>query len=105
MKKILLATTMLIGTAGFAAAEVSVSGDARMGITKSEGADAQFSNRARVKFSLSGESDSGIAFSASFRADNAGDASSGTAGTVSISGAFGIRLEGATPTTDRKSVV
>jgi outer membrane protein OmpU len=89
MKKILLATTMLIGTAGFAAAEVSVSGDARMGIEKTEGSDAVFSNRARVKFSLSGETDGGIAFGAGFRADNAAGAAGGSAGAVSISGAFG----------------
>ena len=80
---------MLVGAAGFAAAEVSLSGDARMGITKAEGADAQFSNRARVKFSMSGESDSGISYAASFRADNAAGAAAGTAGAVSISGAFG----------------
>jgi len=89
MKKILLATTMLIGTAGFAAAEVSVSGDARMGITKTEGSDAVFAHRARVKFSLSGETDSGLAFAAGFRAHEAGSAKDGEAGTVSISGAFG----------------
>ncbi|MBC7677185.1 MAG: hypothetical protein H7173_14205, partial [Rhodoferax sp.] len=32
MKKILLATTLLAATTGFAAAEVTLSGDARMGI-------------------------------------------------------------------------
>jgi outer membrane protein OmpU len=89
MKKILLATTMLAATAGFAAAEVTLSGDARMGITKSEGADAVFSNRARVKFSMSGETDGGLSFGASFRAADAVGAGSGTKGTVSLSGAFG----------------
>jgi outer membrane protein OmpU len=91
MKKILLATTMLIGTAGFAAAEVSVSGDARMGITKADtaGAKAQFNSRARVAFSMSGETDGGLAFGASLRADNSGPASNGSAGSVFISGAFG----------------
>jgi len=90
MKKILLATTMLIGTAGFAAAEVSVSGNARMGIVDNGGAaGAEFNSRARVGFSLSGETDGGLSFAASFRADNAGAAAGGTAGTVSISGAFG----------------
>lgn len=89
MKKLLLATTMIVGTAGFAAAEVSLSGDARMGITKAEGADAVFSNRARVKFSLSGETESGLSFGASFRAHQAGGAEAGNNGAVSVSGAFG----------------
>ncbi|MEY4872790.1 MAG: hypothetical protein RLZZ563_2120, partial [Pseudomonadota bacterium] len=62
MKKILLATTMLAATAGFAAAEVSLSGDARMGITKVDGSDAVLNHRARVKFSLSGETDNGLSF-------------------------------------------
>lgn len=89
MKKLLLATTMIVGTAGFAAAEVSLSGDARMGITKSETSDAVFSNRARVKFSMSGETDNGLSFGASFRAGDAAGAASGTKGAVSLSGAFG----------------
>ena len=37
MKKILLATTMLASVAGYAAADVSVSGDARMGVVSTEG--------------------------------------------------------------------
>jgi len=63
---------MLIGTAGFAAAEVSISGNARMGIVDDgSAAGAVFNSRARVAFSLSGETDSGLSFGASFRADNA----------------------------------
>lgn len=89
MKKLLLATTMIVGTAGFAAAEVTLSGDARMGITKAEGSDAVFSNRARVKFTLSGETDTGLSFGASFRAGDAAGAAAGAKGTVSVSGAFG----------------
>lgn len=99
MKKVLLATTMLVAGASVAAAEVTVSGDARMGIVKSgsdnaatlstnEGA-AQFTSRARVTFTLSAESDSGLSYGATFRADNASGAASGTAGSVFISGAFG----------------
>lgn len=89
MKKILLATTMLVGTAGFAAAEVTLSGDARMGITGASDGDTTYSSRARVSFNASGETDGGLAFGASFRADNAGGASTGDAGSVYISGAFG----------------
>jgi outer membrane protein OmpU len=90
MKKLLLATSALVMTSGFAVAEVTLSGDARMGIIDDFGATGPvFSSRARVKFTLSGESDAGFSFGASFRADNAGPASSGTAGSVFISGAFG----------------
>ena len=98
MKKILLATTLLAATTGFAAAEVTLSGDARMGIISNfdnaataaiDESDLQFTSRARVKFTLSGSTDGGLEFGASFRADNAAGAASGTAGSVFISGAFG----------------
>jgi outer membrane protein OmpU len=96
MKKILLATSALVLTAGFAsAAEVTLSGDARMGILDDFGATGPvFNSRARVTFTLSGESDSGFSFGASFRADNAGasvdeGAEIGQAGKVFVSGAFG----------------
>lgn len=99
MKKVLLATTMLVAGASIAAADVTLSGDARMGILSrgsdnaatrntDEGAVA-FTSRARVAFTLSGESDSGLSFGGTFRADNAAGAAAGTAGNVFISGAFG----------------
>ena len=108
MKFILLATSAVALTAGFASAEVTLSGDARMGIISGfdlaladdpltagvdesliDESDLQFTSRARVKFTLSGSTDSGLEFGASFRADNAVGASAGTAGSVFISGAFG----------------
>jgi len=90
MKRFLATTTILALSAGFASAEVTLSGDARMGIISDfGGADTAFTSRARVKFTLSGESDSGFSFGASFRANNAADAAGGTAGEVFISGAFG----------------
>ena len=46
-------------------------------------------NRMRVSFSGSGETDSGIAFGASIRADNAGGGNLGTGGSQFVSGAFG----------------
>ena len=46
-------------------------------------------NRVRVAFSLSGETDSGLAFGASIRADNAGTGNSGTGGSQYLSGSFG----------------
>jgi outer membrane protein OmpU len=88
MKKILLATTILSMSAGFAAADVAVSGDARMGIVSSDG-NSTFSSRVRFSFSGSGTTDGGLAFGGSARADNASGASGGTAGSVFISGAFG----------------
>lgn len=113
MKKFLLATSVLVATAGVAAAEVTLSGDARMGVIDPFGEqDISFTSRARVTFTLSGESDSGLAFGGSFRADNAGGltiqngvdgvfdptdpddlnvggATLGRAGSVFISGTFG----------------
>jgi outer membrane protein OmpU len=90
MKKILLATSALAMTAGFAAAEVTLSGSARMGVIQDFGdVDAGFTSRARVEFTLSGETDTGLSFGASFRADNASAANSGDGGSVYISGAFG----------------
>ncbi len=88
MKKLLLATTMLVTAGTYAAADVSVSGDARMGITSYD-SDAQFSSRVRIKFSGSGTTDGGLAFGGSIRADNAGGGADGTSGSVFISGAFG----------------
>ena len=83
----MLATTILVATTGIAAAEVTLSGDARMGVvnTHAFGAaadDTSFTSRARVSFGLSGESDAGLSFGASFRADNAAAAAGGTAGSV-----------------------
>lgn len=101
MKKVLFATTALVLTAGIASAEVSLSGNGRMGVVYNGNAaagtpKAQFSSRARVVFTLSGQTDGGLDFGASFRADQAGDgagdvwgADKGNQGSIWISGAFG----------------
>lgn len=90
MKKVLIATTALVASAGFAAADVAISGDGRLGvIVNNRDGDTEFTSRARVSFTLSGETDNGIAFGGSFRADNASSASGGTAGSVFVSGDFG----------------
>ena len=103
MNRILATTAILALSAGFASAEVTLSGDARMGIIGGNSVDTGFTSRARVKFSMSGTTDGGLEFGASFRADNAADdfdeaefgdgvnggAESGQAGEVHISGAFG----------------
>jgi len=88
MKKILLATTVLSMSAGFAAADVSVSGDGRMGIVSTDGKSV-FDSRMRIKFSGSGTTDGGLSFGGSFRANDAAGAKAGTSGSVFISGAFG----------------
>jgi outer membrane protein OmpU len=91
MKRHLLASTMILAASlGAAQAEVTLSGSARMGVIDNFGADnTGFTSRARVEFTLSGETDGGLSFGASFRADNAVGANAGTAGSVFISGGFG----------------
>jgi outer membrane protein OmpU len=90
MKNILATTAVLALTAGFASAEVTLSGSARMGVIDDFGDDnTGFTSRARVEFTLSGETDGGLSFGASFRADNASAANTGDGGSVYISGAFG----------------
>ncbi|MFC5739107.1 porin [Sinirhodobacter huangdaonensis] len=88
MKKVLFATTALVFSAGFAAAEVSLSGDGRMGVVYN-GDDWNFSSRARVIFTLSGQTDGGLEFGGSFKAHESGAAENGSAGSVYVSGAFG----------------
>ncbi|WP_395543044.1 porin [Neotabrizicola sp. sgz301269] len=102
MKKILLATTMLAGTAGFAAAEgaVALSGSAEMGIWSDAYGDLQFWQDVEVKFTMSGTTDGGLEFGAVIDLDETNvDAASGQdypsaynddSGTsVYISGSFG----------------
>ena len=94
MKKILLATTVLVGTAGFAAAEVTLSGNGRMGITYIETAavgdkETSFNSRVRASVNMSSSTDGGLEFGGSFGIHDAGPAASGTEGSVFISGAFG----------------
>ncbi|WP_312524649.1 porin [Paracoccus sp. (in: a-proteobacteria)] len=95
MKKVLFATSALVLSAGFASAEVAVSGDGRMGMIY-DGNDVQFSSRARVLFTLTGESDAGLSFGGKFRVDQENyssnayrSAARGTAGQVWISGTYG----------------
>jgi outer membrane protein OmpU len=98
MKKVLLASTALVLSAGIAAADVSVGGSGRMGIisnvddtttTNIDESDLGFTSRIRISFSASGETDAGLQFGGSIRADNAVGGNAGTAGSVFISGTFG----------------
>ena len=84
MKRALLASTALVMSAGIAAAEVSVGGDGRMGVKSTDGGDIEFSSRVRISFTGSGETDNGLTFGGSIRADNAGGGASGTGGSVHV---------------------
>lgn len=99
MKKVLLATTMLAGTAGFAAAEVSISGYAEIGIWSNVDGDLQFWQDVDVTFAMTGTTDGGLEFGASVDLDEAHKINSNdpsflgetknNGATVWVSGAFG----------------
>ncbi|MBT0957842.1 porin [Alphaproteobacteria bacterium KMM 3653] len=99
MKKILLTSTALVAFAGAAAAEVSISGSAEMGIFGTDSADTQFHTDVDVTFSMSGETDGGLSFGASVDLDEAAGLGfeEGNAGfAVFISGGFGTITMGDT---------
>jgi outer membrane protein OmpU len=100
MKSLLATTAILAATAGIASAEVAVTGSARMGIVDAFGdTGVHFSSRVRINFTASGETDSGLSFGASVRADQDGGSGSDAGGsqsgsnngdsTVYVSGGFG----------------
>lgn len=64
MKKILLATTVLAASAGYAAAEVSFAGSGEMGIADYAGAGWASYAGATLDVTMSGTSDSGLTFGA-----------------------------------------
>ncbi len=75
-------------------AEVTVGGDGRMGVKSMNGGDLEFSSRVRISFSASGETDGGLTFGGSIRADNASGGAGGTGGSVNIAGPFGTLAMG-----------
>lgn len=91
MKQFLASTAILAITAGFAAAEVKITGSARMGLIDDFGdGNVQFTSRVRVNFALSGETDTGLSFGASVRADQSGQGNTeNDDSVVFVSGAFG----------------
>jgi outer membrane protein OmpU len=107
MKNILLASTALVAFAGAAAAEVAISGSGRMGMVydksienddivivngnaeRTSDAGFRFSSRVRVAFTLTQETDAGVTFGGSVRADNASAGNNGKGGSVFMTGAFG----------------
>lgn len=70
MKKVLLASTALIGFAGMAAAEVTLSGSGRFGIVYTDDgttSDTILSHRLRLNIDASTETDSGVKFGGRIR--------------------------------------
>jgi len=72
MKKVLLASTALIGFAGMAAADVTLSGSGRFGLVHTDtglagGDDTVLSYRMRVNIDASTETDSGVKFGGRIR--------------------------------------
>lgn len=95
MKNILLASTILVASAGIAAAEVRVTGDGRMGVYDN-GATTNLDGRVRVNFGLSAEGDHGLTFGGTLRIGQTWNAATNAAlgpqnGSVFIA-ANGLRL-------------
>lgn len=96
MKKILLATTALVATAGFAAAEVKISGSAEMGIIDGDHlGTAQFHTDTDITFTLSGEADNGLTFGSKIKLE---EAAGGIATSIEDDFAVWIAYGGATLT-------
>ena len=72
MKKVLFATTALVASAGFAAAEVTLSGSAEMGVADN-GTFTGFHHDLDVVFTLEGKTDNGLSFGATIDLDEVGD--------------------------------
>ena len=104
MKKLLIASTALVATAGMASADITISGHAAAGIhaglDHGASADGTYSN-AGVDFAMSGATDNGITFAASISADagieidqgdfnlDGPDGAKMALGSVSMAGTFG----------------
>ncbi|MDP3262295.1 MAG: porin [Tabrizicola sp.] len=92
MKKILLATTMIVGTAGFASAEITFSGSAVMGVGDNGGVDgARSIMETYLTANAASETDTGLSFGFSTTiATYSTDGGLNDDGTSAfISGAFG----------------
>jgi len=98
MKKLLLASSALVASAGVASADVSLSGSAEMGLVGGTSTDAQFHQDVDVTFSMSGTTDGGLEFGTAVDLDeDAGSVGTDDAGVAAfISGAFGTLTLGDT---------
>ncbi|WP_293440236.1 porin [Planktotalea sp.] len=82
MKNVLFATTALIATAGIASADLSVGGNAHMGVIYNAGdattdATTDVIHSVRITFGASVETDAGVAFGASARITESGNGNNG----------------------------
>jgi outer membrane protein OmpU len=96
LKSSIFATTALVATAGIAAADVSLSGSANMGYKNVETVvagdeEGSFNHEITLGVSMSGETETGLSFGASFDvlANNKGALTNDGPGSVFISGAWG----------------
>lgn len=70
MKKVLFATTALIATAGFASADVTLTGNGYMGILDTEDNGTQLVQNVDIYVRMSGATDNGLTFSAGVDLEN-----------------------------------
>ena len=112
MKKILLASTALVAFAGAASAEIKMTGSAEMGISGGEtilGVDVEtlFHQSVDIRFTMTGETDTGLSFGATIDLEDALDRAAAGADTtddrgqgpdyfVFIKGSFGTLTLGDT---------
>ena len=99
MKKLLIATTALVATAGMAAADVSISGSAEIGMRDAGGTTGvQMHSDMDIGFKLKGASDNGLTFGASIDLDevSGGISNDGGSQAINVSGAFGTLTMGDT---------
>ena len=93
MKKILLATTALVATTGFAAAEMTWSGSANVGLKYSDNGTTTVHEEIDLGMAATGETDGGIGWKVEMGIDsNVSDSTAAQAvdgGSVSLSGDFG----------------
>ena len=82
MKNLLLASTALVATAGFAAADVAVTGSAEIGVVGGSAMETQFHTDIDVVFSMSGTADNGLTFGATVDLDESD-------GGAAVNGAMG----------------
>jgi len=96
MKKVLIATTALIATAGMAAAEINFSGGARFGVRYDEGSETKVHNRFTINVDGTAETDSGVEFFGRVRI-RGGNEGNGTTSNSGISAPrVGARMGGLT---------
>ena len=99
MKKLLIASTALVATAGMATADITMSGYAEIGMVDyGTAVGMEMHSDMDVTFKLSGASDNGLTFGASIDLDevSGGIASTGGPHAVHVSGGFGTLTMGDT---------